>query len=60
MGEEALNKDVIRSESAISKGISILLEWKKDDWKKVKDILIILVGHKKDYLNLEAMLKKSM
>lgn len=53
MGEEVLNKEFTRNENAISVGNSLLLKWMKDDWKKVKDILILLVGNRKDFLNLE-------
>ena len=53
VGEEVLNKEFTRNENAISVGNSLLLKWMKDDWKKVKDILILLVGNRKDFLNLE-------
>lgn len=55
---EKLSIQNLRTESAYSEGDTFLLEFQLDDWRKLKDIFM-LMGLKKDYLNIENSLKKA-
>lgn len=47
----------LRIESAYSEGDTYLIEITIDEWKKFKDV-IMLMGLKKDFLNIDNLLKK--
>ena len=47
----------LRIESAYSEGDTYLIEITIDEWKKFKEV-IMLMGLKKDFLNIDNLLKK--
>jgi hypothetical protein len=61
IGEELLfekGENKVRYESAYSEGDTYLLECFSEEWRKFKDILM-LMKLKKDFLNIENHVKKS-